>query len=1269
MVGSMVCMAGATPPAAPDAVELSWKQTLEPPAGRATTLSIGSNGEVCAAGTIGPEPPTQPTRKLLAARFAADGTLKWSRVFGTDDHHYQASAIMTDPGGKVWLAALEEPGAVPAGLSGSQGLLLHYDANGELLWARRFGADTRRPPLLALDRNGNAFAAADTRDPRSTDLLSPHRLLVSKISPTGSLLWSHIASHVYDLHAIHDVVVQGDDRVRILAQPTSEDGSVAPFVATYLTDGTVAEPGAWTVWEYAGANSVAGRWTPEGNLVLLAPSSSRAGGRYQGGALVSAFSATGARRFHTTSFLTPTWDLLPSMLQPDSRGGTLILATARTREGTLPPNDDFLVQHVDANGRWDWSARYNGADSAHDRATGVALDSNGAVYVSAVVGRVDPPGEAFAVLKLSTNGTQLWETPAEWGGAFAVAVSSDGEVFASGYMSDTASSAPRFALAKFVQRTAPQPPTIAVIPSEQQVNQGEPVTWRTEVTGLQPLAYQWRRNGQILPQKTNATLTLPTTALHDRGDYSVVVTHASGKAVSPEARLVLRLPPSLQGTTANVRVTAGRSTLLEVAAIGDEPLRYQWFRDSNPLPSATNRFLSLENLHPDLAGAYHVVVTNAIGAADATIQVEVTPGGPLDAWTWRHPLPQGNDLHGAAHGLNRYIVVGDAGTLLSSADLQQWTSHGREEFGDLLDVIFARNRFLALGDAGQIVTSTNGVQWSVTRLAPGTTLAAIAHGNDTTVIVGSSNALPIILASTDGETWKHASLPGGFGVTLSDITFGHGRFFASVRSGPPLLLISTNGLDWTAQTTDPLGVPSGALVTLHHAGEFLIGLTSQGNAYLSADGARWSETSLPTPWDLRSVTGPDHHLVAVGRVRPATSDADAARVFHSTNGVDWTTNQLSLGNNLHHIAHAQDRLIALGDDGHLLHSTNGTDWTQVTASTDRNLNDIAFGAGHWVAVGQNGLVLKSADGRQWTPLPTPGLDPRLDMASVAYGAGRFVAATDDHGLWSSVTGDRWEVVLDIDGPQLHEVEHLRNLFIAVGASGTILTSPDGLQWTSRPLGISEPLHCLAENSERLVAAGWMVVATSVDGLSWTRTTVDPAFETSSLAFGNGRFVATSVSGRHWISTNGLDWRSQNSLPGPGIGSVHFLAGRFIASGVNGLTYSSMDGEVWQEHFAGSENRLRSLALSARGTLVGVGSNGLIMESAPLLPSLALRLSSNQEGQLEIRGWPGPYHLQAADDLPPASWRNLISITISNASTPVNYTDPEPRPQRFYRIAE
>src|SRR5439155_24794641 len=50
------------------------------------------------------------------------------------------------------------------------------------------------------------------------------------------------------------------------------------------------------------------------------------------------------------------------------------------------------------------------------------------------------------------------------------------------------------------------------------------------------------------------------------------------------------------------------------------------------------------------------------------IFAEVGRADPLDTWTWRNPLPTGNYLNGITYGNDQFVVVGDLGTIVTSAD-------------------------------------------------------------------------------------------------------------------------------------------------------------------------------------------------------------------------------------------------------------------------------------------------------------------------------------------------------------------------------------------------------------------------------------------------------------------------------------------------------------------------------------------------------------------------------------------------------------------------
>src|SRR5690606_1106309 len=75
-------------------------------------------------------------------------------------------------------------------------------------------------------------------------------------------------------------------------------------------------------------------------------------------------------------------------------------------------------------------------------------------------------------------------------------------------------------------------------------------------------------------------------------------------------------------------------------------------------------------------------------------------------------------------------------------------------------------------------------------------------------------------------------------------------------------------------------------------------------------------------------------------------------------------------------------------------------------------------------------------------------------------------------------------------------------------SGTLLTSRDGINWTSGSSGITTSLAAITYGAGQFVAAGWFrTILTSPDGDNWTARNSGTWRIFSSVAYGNSRFLA------------------------------------------------------------------------------------------------------------------------------------------------------------------
>ena len=229
-------------------------------------------------------------------------------------------------------------------------------------------------------------------------------------------------------------------------------------------------------------------------------------------------------------------------------------------------------------------------------------------------------------------------------------------------------------------------------------------------------------------------------------------------------------------------------------------------------------------------------------------------------------------------------------------------------------------------------------------------------------------------------------------------------------------------------------------------------------------------------------------------------------------------------------------------------------------------------------------------------------------------------------------------------PGVPALRPIAPLFVAVGPTGIILTSPDGTSWTPRPSGADTPLNAVAAGPSRFVAVGGAgTVVGSRDGVSWAPAASPTSTNLSDVIFTGDRFVAvggdwttgaatiTSADGETWIemaspsnhmfhavaqsggnliaaayyrsdlqtpaqfhSIAGGDWTMRE---GPDFYDSQTAAGLLVVVGesVNvSVTVSRDDGASWAPAAPGGLG-LRAVAFGG-GTFVVVGELGLIATS-------------------------------------------------------------------------
>jgi len=212
-----------------------------------------------------------------------------------------------------------------------------------------------------------------------------------------------------------------------------------------------------------------------------------------------------------------------------------------------------------------------------------------------------------------------------------------------------------------------------------------------------------------------------------------------------------------------------------------------------------------------------------------------------------------------------------------------------------------------------------------------------------------------------------------------------------------------------------------------------------------------------------------------------------------------------------------------------------------------------------------------------------------------------------------------------------------NQFVAVGAIGTVLTSPDGVKWTAQNSGTREELYSVTYGNNQYVAVGqYGIIVTSPNGTNWTTRGLEVTDTLNGVTYGNNEFVAV-----------GVDELSPNR---------------------DGSILTSPDGITWTNVNAPANYELSGVAYGAN-QFVAVALQGTILQSGTptIQPPTLGPVSPLPSGAVEVilTGVAGQtYSIQFSSNL--KDWFDLTDVTLTNRAG--SFTDPSApnNKQRFYR---
>jgi alpha-tubulin suppressor-like RCC1 family protein/outer membrane protein assembly factor BamB len=154
----------------------------------------------------------------------------------------------------------------------------------------------------------------------------------------------------------------------------------------------------------------------------------------------------------------------------------------------------------------------------------------------------------------------------------------------------------------------------------------ETVTFTVVASAGAPLSYQWSFNGEDIDPEdnssaTNATLVLEDVSLSDAGLYEVLVFNDFGEELSSPAELIIESEPLIVNDLTNRFATVGTTVRLQVDAIGDGVLTYQWHSNGVDIVGANASFYTITNAQMADSAAYDVTVANVFGGSQSRTSI------------------------------------------------------------------------------------------------------------------------------------------------------------------------------------------------------------------------------------------------------------------------------------------------------------------------------------------------------------------------------------------------------------------------------------------------------------------------------------------------------------------------------------------------------------------------------------------------------------------------------------------------------------------------
>jgi hypothetical protein len=524
-------------------------------------------------------------------------------------------------------------------------------------------------------------------------------------------------------------------------------------------------------------------------------------------------------------------------------------------------------------------------------------------------------------------------------------------------------------------------------------------------------------------------------------------------------------------------------------------------------------------------------------------------------------------LNGITYGNNKYIVVGNKGTILTSNDEISWSFIPINYNYDILDIIFAKELFVAVGNK-EILTSSNGLTWNINTFT--NEMKNIIYGNDIFIVYGINNT---IYTSVDGLNWIDQNISI---INIRTIDYFNNMFIISDSNGR--YIYGSTGLTWSIIYTLETSSPSY--------------FNYSNNHYIVGNGKKVSISTDLITWEVKHITNQVSDIIGIdyfyneeicsinlgdyqefvalfGSLVIGSSTKPYNKMTIYNNNVymygenDFFTTYI---NNIPMWKKISDKKITkiynnvfIGDGilGYIRENStkmfnfNFLDGTMKLKNPIKIISDNI----NFIAICEENYISTSNNGYDWT---NQQVMLSNEFKNIYYLNGIYIISCDHEDFLISTDFTNWTLKTLSSTISTFDISYLNGIYVIISNNKSFTSNDNCVTWQETTLSNFPMTNIISDNSQ-FIAYESNILQTSVDGINWIQRTSP---NISEIYYLNSKYFI--VDNTNIYKSNDLNIWILLDVTLTSIPQLYFLNNLFIiTSSTDKLLYSS-DLDIWFE---------------------------------------------------------------------------------------------------------